>query len=227
MNYTNCIITSEDENLINDIKTKNGHEIISDICNYIIEVNDNRILKKYLKKHKLDFEAFAYFNTNIDKYFRRKRYLVALLSEYLLDNHKINIDGFIKFRLRDYNIQLINGFSKLKNDYSVYIEYLIFIEMIRKIISNQNRMIDTLNILVEKERYIISDENNYILNERCTKILKEEFGYDFSDTDEFLFSAIITLAPEKVCVENYNNIKNKNLFETIKKIYKENYFIKI
>ena len=73
MNYTNCIITSEDEELINGIKTKKDHEIISDICNYIIEVNDNRILKKYLKKNKLDVEAFSYFNINIEKYFKRKR----------------------------------------------------------------------------------------------------------------------------------------------------------
>lgn len=227
MNYTNCIITSEDEELINGIKTKKGHEIISDICNYIIEVNDNRILKKYLKKNKLDVEAFSYFNINIEKYFKRKRYLVTLLSEYLLDNHKINIDGFIKFRLGEYNTKLVNGFSKLKNDYSVYIEYLIFIEMVRNIISGQNRMIETLNISVEKERYIISDENDFILNEKCLEILKEEFGYEFNDTDEFLFSAIITLAPDRICVRNYDNIKNKNLFETIKKIYKENYFIKI
>jgi len=195
------------------------------ICEYIIDENDRRIIRKYIKRNKLGREAESFFEQNIDKFFRRRRYLLSVISEYLISNTKINIDGFIKFRLREYNRLLEAALKTTKEEYFKYTEYQVFIEILKEIVRNQNRMVRDLNIKICDEGYFIYDENNEFLNERCIKILNEEFEYDFDYSDEFLLSAVITLAPEKIYVINPGEIKNRRLFETIKNIYCENCYI--
>lgn len=195
------------------------------ICEYIIDENDRRIIRKYIKRNKLGREAERFFEQNIDKFFRRRRYLLSVISEYLISNTKINIDGFIKFRLREYNRLLEAALKTTKEEYFKYTEYQVFIEILKEIVRNQNRMVRDLNIKICDEGYFIYDENNEFLNERCIKILNEEFEYNFDYSDEFLLSAVITLAPEKIYVINPGEIKNRRLFETIKNIYCENCYI--
>ena len=86
-------------------------------------------------------------------------------------------------------------------------------------------MVNTLFIEIAGSEYVIFDENKDSLNEKCASVLKEEFQYEFDYSDEFLLSAVITLAPEKIYVINPDKIINRRLFDTIRNIYRENYFL--
>lgn len=225
MNYTRCIITSDNDELINKLKENNPYNAMTVVCEYIINENDKKIIKKYVKKNKLFSDAENFFNSNIDKYFKRRNYLLSVVSEYLISNSKINVDGFIKFRLREYNRCLEKALVKTKEEFYKYTEYLVYIEVLREIIKNQNRMVNTLFIEIAGSEYVIFDENKDSLNEKCASVLKEEFQYEFDYSDEFLLSAVITLAPEKIYVINPDKIINRRLFDTIRNIYRENYFL--
>ncbi len=221
MKYTRCLITSDNETFISQLKQRPIDRIMSDISDYIIEVNDKKIIKKYIRKNKLGKEAEDFFEKGIDKHFKRKKYLITRISEYLVDNKNINIDGFIKFRLNDYNSHLEEVLKQVEYDYCVHTDYEVFIEILREIIRNQHQMVKVLNIEIADGGYYIYDENNTFLNNKCISILNEEFDYIFDYRDDFLFSAVITLAPEKIIIKNPERIVNRKLFETINKIYEK------
>ena len=72
MNYTSCLITSDNKEFISHLKQIPVNDIMSDISDYIISTNDEKVIRKYIKKHKLGREAEEFFKKGIDKYFKRK-----------------------------------------------------------------------------------------------------------------------------------------------------------
>ena len=196
---------------------------INDICEYIFKYNDNLIINNYAGSYGHGESAALYIKQNIDKCFDRRKYLSDLISNYISEWKIFNVEGFIRFRLNEYRKKLCYSIDYLLNKYEISIEYEFYIDLIRKFIDTQNRMIYELNIVPKNNGYLIFDENNKNLNRICKEILEKEFSFTFENPDEFLLSSVITLAPIKVVTHKYNECSSRKIIKTLKNIYKQNF----
>ena len=70
--------------------------------------------------------------------------------------------------------------------------------------------------------YEIYDDLNNNITSFCINKFLEEYDYKYTNKDDFLFGTIINFAPEKITIHNYKNFPNKELLNTIEKVYGNN-----
>ena len=67
--------------------------------------------------------------------------------------------------------------------------------------------------------YTVLDENNEDITEKCIADFGGVEETPYENFDDLLISVLITLAPEKIVIHNGENIKNRELFDTIKRVF--------
>jgi len=237
--FVKFIIRDEDINKLNIDETRLNfnvyaanvlHDIIVD--NYQIE-NLKKIVKdKYY--YFRDDEAESIINRCADilkgvnlksnedylYYINRKNDIVGKIFEYLKDNTEFIIEGFATFRLKGHNEELENLVEKVVEEFLIEREYDEFIKLLRYFVEIQDCKIDVVNIVIGKDgSYCIYDEKNREITE---ELLKELFGDALSNEkncDDLLVSSLITAAPRHIVIHNVDNVKNKEITETIKNVF--------
>lgn len=129
------------------------------------------------------------------------------LLTYLPNHNKLNIDGFVRFRLREYTDMLEDAIERAVNTYIVEIEYNQLIEYLTMYVELQPPLVHKILITVKDNRYIVFDEN-------YQEILSLT---DFEDT---MLDILITLSPEIIYIYNVREFNNKQLLKTISKVFK-------
>ena len=154
-------------------------------------------------------------------YNARKKSILMSLYECLAEEPKVYLDGFVSFRLRDYEQLIFKLIEKLAEDYNIKKEYEEFIELLKYFVEIQSPRPELLNITVEKDgSYRIIDADGKDITARCiTEFVGETTVMTETDYDDIIISVLITAAPEKVVVHKGENIKNRDLFLTIKKVF--------
>lgn len=151
-----------------------------------------------------------------------KNTMLKKISDYLQESSEIIMDGFVTFRLRDISNELNRILEKIVEDYVIEKEYSEFIKLLKYFVEIQESRYDIINIIVdEKGEYIVEDEK--FLN--ITNEFFEDFNVDNIKGDinrnDILVSALITCAPKKVVFHGAQNLKDKEVMDTIKNIFNE------
>ena len=133
-------------------------------------------------------------------------YIVIQLCKFIREENILNIDGFIKFRLGEYIKHLENVIETVVTDYINDCEYNKIIKGLIMYLDFQQPLIDSIEIFSFNEGYTIKDCNG-------RKILNLYFY------DDVLLDVMLTLAPNKIIIKNYNLFKNKELLNTLCKIF--------
>ena len=203
------------------------------LSEYVIERYETKIVRRIMEEH------FGYLSQNAKReilkninYFsddkeigydaRKKRILIALY-EVLAEDRKLYLDGFVSFRLKDYEHLLYMLIEKLADDYNTKKEYEEFIELLKYFVEVQSPRPELLHITVEKNGgYRIADVNRVDITSRCMKeFVGDEAIMTEADYDDILISVLITAAPKKIIIHRGENIKNHDLFVTIKRVFKK------
>lgn len=196
------------------------------LAEYVINNVDDSIITEFIKKEidaaqVRDFKE--YFYTNVKDYLNRKLRVYDIILGYLKNCSYVNFDGFIKFRLKEYYKLLENIISEIKEDYIAKREYEAFIYLIKELIASQTSIVCNLNILADKNgRYQVFDDYFNNITEICVNEFIDEFDFSSINKDDFLFSTIISLAPETITFHKCNRIENSELIKTISSIYGKN-----
>lgn len=201
------------------------------LAEYIIDRYETRIIRKILEESFYDLSPNAKreIMKNItvlsdDKelgFKARKKCILMALYECLTEDRKLYLEGFISFRLKEYELLLHNLIKKLVDDYNTKKEYEEFIDLLKYFVEIQSPRPNLLHITVEKNgEYLIADEKGTDITAKCmTEFTGDTAMMTESDYDDILISVLITAAPQKVVVHNAENITNRDLFLTIKKVF--------
>ncbi|MDA8442619.1 MAG: putative sporulation protein YtxC [Peptococcaceae bacterium] len=151
----------------------------------------------------------------------RKTRLVQKLLEYLEISNKLILDGFIKFRLKEYQEELQTAIEVAVDEFMVEKEYLEFVRLLRYFVDIQEPKIDTLHVLVKKSGgFQLFDENRQFI----TNDYFEDFATDLVDNEityeDLLISALITIAP-KFVVLHTPQFKESETIRTIRNVFDE------
>lgn len=154
-------------------------------------------------------------------YNARKQAVLLSLYDYLREDSCLLLDGFVSFRLKEYEMMLKTVCERLVEDCITRHEYEDFIGLLKYFVSIQEARPQLVHVLVTIDgRYELFAQNGENITERCLS----DF-IDVSDIpsnanfDDLLISMLITLAPKSIVVHNAEQIRNKELFQTIRRVF--------
>ena len=158
-------------------------------------------------------------NEDVQKSFIQKKLYNYFIEE---QTDTIILEGFVQFRL-------LNCFEELEwlvdsavDEFLIQKEYESFIAMLKQFVSIQAPLVRQVHIQPEPSgRYALCDENFEALTESQILGLGQEEVEGYVTEDDLLLSALISLAPKKIIIHSFQNFKNKQLYETIQKVFSE------
>jgi len=151
---------------------------------------------------------------------RRKSKILKKLLEFLGYHNQIIIEGFIRFRLKEYIKGLQEAVDKAVDDYLLEKEYAEFIQLLQYFIEIQKSRINLIHIVVysggifklynEQKEIIKSDS----LEEIFSNPVQCEINYE-----DILFSILISLAPRQIIFHTGGGNNVRVLLNTLKKVF--------
>jgi len=136
-----------------------------------------------------------------------KKYIYNNVYHYISENDKINIEGFIIFRLK-----LL--WDIIDSTIRQFIEYNFSLnELLNQITENSKSICNTIIIIAERENYSIYDESMNLM------VYIKKY-------DDTLLDVVLNIAPKKIYIYNRENFTEKALLNNICAIFKNKVFFR-
>lgn len=152
----------------------------------------------------------------------RKNSIINKIKKFISETEEINIEGYITFRIKESEEDFQSIVDKIIEKYMVEKEYDEFIKLLKYFVDIQECKIDEVNIYADKDgNYKIFDSNgNSILNKMSEEV--NISGYKTPvNKEDLIISGLITLAPKRIVIHCAEYFFNKELLETIKKVFEQ------
>lgn len=216
------LISVEEEN------KNNIEEVSKEITNLILSVMKDILLKEYIQEHYNDSqteekEKIYRYSLNL---FNEKEDLVrntvyTRVYTYIMNNDYINIDGFVKFRIKEFRKYISTISDIALEEYLIQKDQDEFINVLKYFIDMQEEKIDYIKVHIIEENYInLYDKNGKRVNglnneEMMSMAIQENLNYE-----DFLISTLLTLCPKKIDIlDSINNNSSKEIIETIQSVF--------
>jgi putative sporulation protein YtxC len=153
-------------------------------------------------------------------YINRKNSVIDKITKCIEENDEINISGFLTFRTKELKGQLECIVDKAVEDYMVEKEYDEFIKLLKYFVEVQESKVDEVNIIIEKDGsyYLRDDEGNDLVGNMMMELPGVKFDSK-ENQEELIISTMISSAPKKVIIHCAEHCKNKELLQTISKVF--------
>ncbi len=221
----------------NDIIYISKHYVANAISDIIIDIMEKGFLKKCInnnyyyfnedEKHRI-FECACKVLGTADNQnnqgcvyrLSRKARVLQKVLDYLDNNSSIIISGFVRFRMKDYIVELEDATDRAVEEYLMEREYNEFIKLLRYFVEIQEPKADTVNILKNLDNsYKLLDGygmkiDNELLDELADEVLEKNINYD-----DLLISSLITIAPRRIVFHNGAINEDSEISDTIKKVF--------
>jgi putative sporulation protein YtxC len=156
----------------------------------------------------------------------RKSKIVQQVMDYFMRNNTIHMDGFIRFRLKNYIEEIENNIDRAVEDFLMEKEYNEFIRLLRYFVDIQEAKIDVVHVLMlENGHYHLYDSKNRMINNEYLEDLALEMADQDISCDDLLISSLITLAPEKVVMHFSRNTTKREIIDTIQNVFSDRVYI--
>jgi putative sporulation protein YtxC len=140
----------------------------------------------------------------------RRQAILKKIEEFLKAEEQINIEGFVRFRLQDYQRELLTLINQSADDFMIEKEYQDFINLLRYFVEIQHPRFPVMHLFREENYLILCDPN--------FKVLHREKLQDLEGSDAIV-STLVTAAPNRVTVHVNKFDTNDELVSTIKSIF--------
>lgn len=141
------------------------------------------------------------------------------LIDYLSSYEYIQIDGFVKFRLKEYMFRLEEYIEEAADEFVAKREYDEFIKLLRHFVDVQQPKYNKIHLVIDESGfYNILDEGKNDLTSECTQSFLSELE-EGANFDDVLMSYLIMMAPRIIILHGHEHFRNKELLETIKNVF--------
>lgn len=200
------------------------------VAEYIIDRYEAKLIRRILKE---DYPLLSPVQTreilkNIEcftddaeiGYKARKQCIILSIYDYLKEDKTMLIDGFVNFRLKEYE-SLLNHLTRLLVEhYMTQKEYEEFIGLLKYFVNIQTPRPELIHICVGAlGGYTILNDKEEDITTRCFSEFAEDGLFSEEAYDDLLISVLITLAPQEIVVHGSPNIRNQELFSTISRVF--------
>lgn len=240
MNYIKCVLKETEKDIkVFDTFSEMFYVYVANlIYEYIVNQYESTIIERILKN---DYDFLSNEDAQLIKekcimvlngtgifsadsvsfVINRKNSILKIIEEYLDENKELIIDGFITFRLRNFESDLKYIVEKITEEYIIEKEYSEFIKLLKYFVDVQDSRYDVVNIVIQRDgSYLIHDNK---LN-NITSEFFEDFGTEVkidATIHDMLISALITYAPKNIIIHGIENSISQETIETIKNIFSD------
>lgn len=212
---------------------------------YISNILYNVVIQKYKEKEMFQFLTDTYFflkqeeileveeeimnvllcgETPKDSIFiycsNKVNNIIDKIKDCIEENKKININGFITFRMRELREDIEEIIDKVVEKYMIEKEYKEFIRLLKYFVDIQESKIEEVNLIVQPlGGYIVTDGYGEDIFSLFLKDLSEcKFGVD-SNVEDIIISGLITNAPNHIIIHKKEESTNKEFIDTIVSVF--------
>lgn len=148
----------------------------------------------------------------------RREEIIRQTIRYFNKNQDINVEGFVRFRLKDYIDELKLAVELAVDDFIIEKEYNEFIDLLKYFVDIQEPRIKQANVIQIKNGSfkILDTEGNVINNEYLEGYLADMFDGEV-EYEDLLVSALINVAAEKIIL----HFNKEDTEATVRKIFDE------
>lgn len=151
--------------------------------------------------------------------YHRSRLISSQLKEYLETEDALVLDGFINFRLSDYQNELEELVQRAVDDYLVEKEYQEFIELLKNFVVVQTPKHHTIHVVATSQNYRLFDEKEQEITEECIReFTNSEKGLKLR-SDDLLISSLISISPRQIVI--HGSFVNPQLIQTIEQVFEK------
>ena len=212
--------------------SNNLKESLADVVAEIVVDNmENQFINKIIQENYSEFDArekeqiekftlqhldSGNYNSDFVSRMLRKREIIKKLLNYLDNNQDLNIEGFVRFRLKDYLRKLKIAVDRAADDYLLENEYNEFIDLLSYFVELQEPRVNLVNVLkLDDESFQLLDLNHNIINDNYLEGYVSEIMEEEVDFEDLLISALINIAPASIVLHFQDN----RVEQTIKNIF--------
>lgn len=150
---------------------------------------------------------------------RRSRVFSKIL-DYLDFHNELVLDGFIRFRLKDYGQILNRAVEKAVDDYMSDIEYQEFVRVLRYFVNMQEPRTGEVHVVVDRSANIsIFDSEGETLSDSDGGKRFVANSSDDANGQDLLMSALITIVPCAIIFHFSDRMKNMNLVNKVQDVF--------
>ena len=142
------------------------------------------------------------------------------VMEHLESNDELVLEGFIRFRMKDFTRELEEAVDRAVDDLLIEKEYTEFIKLLRYFVEIQEPKVEEVHVLLgEDKKYTLLDSSLHVINNDILEDLAKEITDKEISHDDLLISSLITIAPRKITIHQFDKIKNTELLNTISNVF--------
>ncbi|MGB9780982.1 putative sporulation protein YtxC [Caldanaerobacter sp.] len=216
------------------IKMSDEREIIAEAISDII-VNKamgwiiGKVIEKYYyyfdHKEKEEIKKIAYGilerEENIATFKKIKKDEISRkVRDFIEETSHIDIEGFINFRLKNFIGEIGEVVDKAVDEFLMQKEYNEFVGLLKYFVELQDSKLEVLNVVVDKTgKFHLYNEDYELLSSEYIKEMTGELQEGIVTDEDALMSILITIAPKKILFHSSSYLKNKEILDTIKKVF--------
>ncbi|WP_129596004.1 putative sporulation protein YtxC [Anaerophilus nitritogenes] len=208
--------------IMNDMEEKIVYKILSQEY-YYFSLGERKSIIEHFKNIKED-EAREY-EQGISVNISTKGKLIEEIMSYLKENTILNIEGFVRFRLKNYIEELKIKIDRSVEDFLMEKEYNEFIRLLRYFVEIQEAKIHTVHVLMKDGKYHLYDSRNILIQNEYLDDLASDMEQKDISYDDLLISSLITLAPKKIILHVSSKIHKKEIIRTIQNVFGDRAYI--
>ncbi|WP_353892660.1 putative sporulation protein YtxC [Proteinivorax hydrogeniformans] len=195
------------------------------LADYIVEVLEKNLVEKLIKgsyshlkekeQNKLYLKSLKVIKEFDDLHDRKdesKKDISKQILDHLLSQPQINIEGFLRFRLKSYFGKLENFIEQAADELKLEKEYNDFIRLLKYFVNVQQPQ--------EKEVHLLKKDGYYLLNDSNNKIMTKESCLELFGGDGII-SSLVTNSPLKVFVHIKDFYSGEELLRTVNSIFED------
>jgi putative sporulation protein YtxC len=153
------------------------------------------------------------------KHFFKKKIMDKIL-EFLRQNNQIIVEGFIRFRLKDYVEELVRAVEKAVDDFLMEREYQEFIQLLKYFVEIQDSRVELVHVVkLPGGTYTLLDEQEQVLKVDYLENLFVDLTDGEITYEDMLISTLITLAPRKIIIHDAGSGPKSTVMETINLVF--------
>lgn len=153
---------------------------------------------------------------------QKKEKVTRKILEYL-DSHKdLIVEGFINFRLKDYQKELEESVNSAVDEFLLEKEYLEFIRLLKYFVEIQEPRIQKVQIVFKKNgRFSLLDNEDRPVKHESLDGLMVDLLEDEINYEDLLISALITLSPLELVIHKEPGVETSEAIKTIENVFGE------
>lgn len=142
------------------------------------------------------------------------------IENYLKETKLILLDGFIRFRSKEFNLLMDLAIDRGVEEFRIEKEYKDFIDILQYFVESQESKYDLINVVFKNDDYVLLNKKDELIHSNIFNEIILKMDSDNISKDDLLVSSLIVIAPEKIIIHLNKVHEDEGVIKTIANIFK-------